>query len=434
LHVALESTAPHLIKEIRLGAAERPIDQGRRDGISKAPVLTWENVRDRLKAEEAAGFSGSVLLVRDGEILLHEGYGLADREKKIANRPETVFAIGSTPIDFTKAAILKLQDMGKLQLSDTITKFLPNVPEDKKSITIGHLMTGRSGLQNFHGRPGDEDPDNAWIDRETAVRRILEDELLFAPGTDRAHSHSAFGLLAAVVEIVSGEPVGSFFEKYLFQPAGMTKTTLYENIRAPTMDVAVGYRNGEVGPGESPTKWGKTSWLVMGSGGMVSTTGDLYRFQQALRDGKLLSENAQRQYGSQGQSLLVGGNMHGFYTAYTEGPGSLMFVCSNEIGRDRTKELTQELANFVNRPKFRVGLSLQPDPAGILIESVEPGTPADRAGLRGGDRITTINGLSLQGEDAPMRFREQVSQGRPIELRILRGQTELTVTVVPDPA
>jgi len=94
--------------------------------------LTWENLADKLKEQEAAGLSGSVLVVLDGSIVHHQGYGLGDRAKKISNKPDTIFAIGSRPIDFTKGAILKLEDMGKLKTSDSIARHLPNVPDDKK--------------------------------------------------------------------------------------------------------------------------------------------------------------------------------------------------------------------------------------------------------------------------------------------------------------
>lgn len=345
VQVDLEAAEPHLIQAMSLqqpgASAKAAADAG-----PPMPPLTWENLRERLKDEEQDGFSGSVLVIRKGEVILNEGYGFADREKKIPNRPDTIFAIGSTPIDFTKASILKLQDMGKLKGDDPITKFLPNVPPDKKDITVDQLMTGRSGLRNFHGRQADADQDNDWIDRDTAVKRILEDELLFAPGTDRAHSHSAFGLLAAIVEIVSGDPISTFYRKHLFDPAGMTRTSLYEDIHAPQEQIAIGYGGSEYSTVNSPNHWGKTSWLVIGSGGMASTTGDLHRFNQALRSGKILSPAAAGKYWSPGGGLGVGASQNGFFTALTEGPTTMFFLCSNVIGRQRTDRLIRDLAKL----------------------------------------------------------------------------------------
>jgi len=82
------------------------------------PTVSWDTLEARLKWEAGHGFSGVVLVARDGKVVFHEAYGLANREKKIAMRPDTILAIGSTPIDFTKAGILLLADRGNLSLSE----------------------------------------------------------------------------------------------------------------------------------------------------------------------------------------------------------------------------------------------------------------------------------------------------------------------------
>ncbi len=349
LLVDVDPAPPHLITALRTGE--------RQSAAAKKPVppkieLTWDNLQEKLKEAESAGLSGAILVIRNGNIFLREGYGYADRSRNIPNKPDTMFAIGSTPIDFTQGAILKLEDMGKLRTSDPINKYLPNVPEDKKAITIDQLMTGRSGLPNFHGRPNDPDPDNSWIDRDEALRRILGSELLFPPGTDRAHSHSAFGLLAAIVEIVSGDTYMGFLRKNMFDPSSMNWTHHYEDVHAGDEQVAIGYGGRDAASVNSPKNWGKTSWLVLGSGGMVSTVGDLHRWNQAVRDGKLLSSASTEKYWKVGGGVFVGGNMHGFYTSYTTGPNSMFFLCTNDIAQsDRSEKLTDALVSLVNKPK-----------------------------------------------------------------------------------
>src|SRR5262249_6077131 len=158
----------------------------------------------RMKSEVERGFAGVVMVARDGKIVFNQAYGMANRDKKIPIKLDTIFAIGSTPIDFTKVGILLLAERGKLKLDDPLTKHFDNVPDDKRGITIRHLMTGRSGLQDFHDVPGDQDPDHSWIDRDEAVRRIFAQQLLFEPGKGRQHSHSAWGLLAVILEKASG--------------------------------------------------------------------------------------------------------------------------------------------------------------------------------------------------------------------------------------
>ncbi|HEX6790581.1 MAG TPA: serine hydrolase domain-containing protein, partial [Candidatus Krumholzibacteria bacterium] len=275
-------------------------------------------------------FSGSVVVVRDGRVVLERGYGFADRERKIKNTPDTIFAIGSTPIDFTHAAILKLEEMGKLKTSDPITTYLSHVPDDKRGITIDQLMTGRSGLADFHHIAGvDADPDLTWIDRDSAVKRILGGTLLFAPGTDRRHSHSAWVLLAAIVETVSGESYGAFVRDRLFKPAGMMRTGLHEDlVRTDDREIAVGYEAQPAGKINSPKYWGRTSWLVMGSGGMSSTAGDLYRFFTAVRGARVLSDAAAKKFGP-GGGVMVGGDDRGFLCMHAEKGRDMFVLVSN---------------------------------------------------------------------------------------------------------
>lgn len=426
----IDTNPPHLITGLKIGTKgatpPKPTEGPKLE-------LTWDNLRDKLKAEEADGFTGSVLVVRDGSVLLHEGYGLADRTKKIPNRPETVFAIGSTPIDFTQGAILKLEEMGKLKTSDPITKHLPDVPDDKKSMTIDDLMTGRSGLPNFLGRPGDPDPDNFYIDRAEALKRILGSDLLFQPGSEHEHSHAAFGVLAAIVEVVSGDTYTGFLDKNMFGPAGMTNTRHYEEIKAKDEDVAIGYGGKESAAVNSPKNWGKTSWLVLGSGGMVSTAGDLYRWNQAVRQNKILSSDAAKKYWNVGSGSFVGGSMHGFYTSYTTGPDTMFFLCTNDIGREeKTERLTAALNALVNQPKYRMGVSLKfGSHEGVMVESVVPGSPADRAGIKVGDRLYSINGENLGPHSDPSVTRTHTATGKPVELVIKRGEETLTITLTP---
>src|SRR5262245_26075862 len=129
-----------LVPAIRAQESGRPGEPGE----MRRP-LSWETVSERLDQEPAEGFSGALVLVRDGKVFLEKGYGFADRAAKIPNTPKTIFGIGSTPIDFTKAGILLLAQRNKLKLSDPITKYFKDVPADKAEMTLEHLMTGRSG-------------------------------------------------------------------------------------------------------------------------------------------------------------------------------------------------------------------------------------------------------------------------------------------------
>lgn len=402
--------------------------------------LTWDRVSQRLNREARNGFSGAVLLVRDGKVVLEEAYGMADPAAEIRNTPQTIFAIGSTPIDFTKAAILLLAEEGKLSLDDPISKYFHDMPEDKQAITIKHLMTGRSGLKNFHDLPTDEDPDHAWIDRDEAVRRILAQELLFEPGKGEAHSHSAWGLLAAIVEIASGETYPEFTRKRLFEPAGMKDTGFFgEPYDKERMAVGTGAKSaGEV---NAPPYWGKTSWLVMGSGGQVSTLADLNRWQEALRAGKILSKESLPKYFGPGEEVLAGGNMYGFEVVYSTGPQSRFFIITNDNGPRRAaanRRLSQELATLVRGgggPPAPSGYSLgvmldvNDDGRASIVELVEGGA-AQKAGLEVGDVLLAIDGDSLVGE-ALTGLRSHMSKGEKVRLKIERDGEEKEIEVQP---
>lgn len=314
-------------------AIARAKARARGDDIDR-PHLTWDTIDDRMKAEQAAGFSGVLLVVRDGAIAHHAGYGLADRDAGREVTPDTIFAIGSVPIDFTFVGILQLINEGKLDRDDPITKFFDDVPADKQSITLDHLMTGQSGLPDFHDVPTDRDPDHAWIDRDEAVRRIMNQQLLFEPGTDSRHSHSAWGLLAAVLEIASGQRYQDYTREHIYKPASMPDTAFFgENDNAER--IAIGYGARRDGDVNAPTHWGRTSWLVMGSGGQVSTARDLNNFLDAIHDGTLAGPDAARtMYGDQ-SGMAGAGDMYGFEVRMTFAPKNRFILISNSANMNR---------------------------------------------------------------------------------------------------
>jgi len=310
--------------------------------------FSWDSAAQRLKKEEENGFSGAVLLFRGDSVILEKGYGLADRENNIPNDSNTIFAIGSTPIDFTNAALLKLEETGKLSTSDPITRFLDNVPEDKQAITLHQLMTGQSGLPDFHGTEEDDDQDLSWIDRPTAIERIMSQDLLFAPGTSQRHSHSAWVLLAAIVEIASDQPYERFLRENFFDKAGMHRTGNYPiTKRFKPGEIAVGYGMSQPTEINAPQHWGPTSWLVMGSGGMVSTIGDLYRWHEAMRRGDLLGPTALAKYPL--DAAAVGGNDRGFLNCFVYEGDTGFILCSNahKEMNDQPSKIAQALERLV---------------------------------------------------------------------------------------
>jgi CubicO group peptidase (beta-lactamase class C family) len=323
------------------------LEPARTAAEAEGPPMSWDDLAKSFSAAEQEGFSGVVLAVRDGKTILRQAYGVTDRDSGRRTSLDTAYCIGSTPIDFTVTAIRLLGQRGKLRLEDPIGRYLTGVPPDKASMTIDHLLTGASGLPDFHHQEGkDWDPDLAWVDRDTAVARILAQPLLFAPGSDRQHSHSAFGLLTAIVEIVSGDSYAEFLRREIFTPAGMTRTGFYgETLGLTLADFATGYGNSAVGLPNIPPNWGPTSWLVMGSGGMFSTLGDMQRYYETLEAGRILTGEWLRN----GLTVGVGGSDRGFYIFHAaNGTGTrVLFLMNGEGRRPEIRKLQRGLEKLV---------------------------------------------------------------------------------------
>ena len=227
------------------------------------------------------GFSGAVLIAQNGQIILEKGYGLAEQEGERPFTADTPFLIGSISKQFTAAAILHLEMQGLLQTSDPINLYLPGVPPEKEEITLHQLLTHTAGLPQHHAE-SDFEP----LTREEALTLIFNRPLGFRPGSAYAYSDAGYVVLAAIIERVSGRPFTEYLLENLFEPVGLVNTRFYDDGLWQTTPVAHGYYNGrDIG---SPAEWPGPYWSLLGAGGIVSTVGDLFRWQQALQQHTIL--------------------------------------------------------------------------------------------------------------------------------------------------
>ena len=306
-------------------------------------------------------------------------------------------------------------------------------------------MTGGSGLPDFHDVPGDRDPDHGWIDREEAIRRIFAAELLFPPGEGEEHSHSAWGVLAAIVEIASGQSYQDFTREHIYGPAGMADTG-FNGDPVPGERLAIGYGPRSDGEINAPPHWGQTSWLVLGSGGQISTTRDSARFLDALREGKLLEPEWAERFFGPGVGASRNGDAYGYEMFVYHGPGAESYAITltnanmpdsgSDLDDTHFVRLSRELGNLLLAeylPKFRLGIDIDPGPDGtIALVEVTPGSAAERDGLRAGDLLVSAGGVSFA--DDPMAVLEPYLQsGDPVLFLVRRAGEELEITVTPDP-
>ncbi len=247
--------------------------------------------------EEAAvwGFSGVVLLAEQGEILLHKGYGLADYERGVPFTTQTAFDMGSITKSLTATAIMRAEADGLLSVHDPIGRFFDNVPTDKAKMTIHHLLTHSSGLQNSMGEDYDAIP------RDSLVGLALASELRWEPGTRYRYSNAGYGLLAAILELTSGQAYEDYLREHIFEPAGM-RTTGYVGVDWESVPIAHSYRRGvdEGTPFSGrmaiwDRQWSPEGpyWNLLGNGGLVTTAADLYRFVLAHDAGIIVPDRQQ---------------------------------------------------------------------------------------------------------------------------------------------
>ncbi len=243
----------------------------------------------RLAAEDE--FSGVVLVARDGKPVYEKACGLANRDFGAPNRADTKFNIGSINKTFTQVAIAQLASAGKLSLSDTVRKHLPDYPSPVADrITVQQLVTMSSGLGDFFGERYDATPKSKLRTLSDYLPLFVGDPLLFEPGTSRRYSNAGYVVLGLIIEKISGQPYHDYVREHVFLPAGMKDTDAYPQ-DSVTPNRAVGYtREGREGPEPGPRRVNIYMLPARSSsaGGGYSTAADLLAFDAAMRHDRLL--------------------------------------------------------------------------------------------------------------------------------------------------
>jgi CubicO group peptidase (beta-lactamase class C family) len=254
-------------KEKVIAGAERGFEKFTRASVAPAP-----------------GCAAAVSL--NGDIVFEKAFGLAEMEHNIPNTPQTIFESGSVAKQFTAAAIVLLQQDGKLSLEDPVRKYIPELPDYGSPLTIRHLLNHTSGIRDWGtvmsltgaGR-GDR-----VISQDLAFDVITHQRALdFTPGAEYSYSNSGYNLLAIIVERVSKQKFAAFLDERLFKPIGMKNSSLRDDYQRIVPGRAQAYAR----QGTGPWRLNMPFMNVYGNGGMLTTVGDWMKWN-AMLDSKSL--------------------------------------------------------------------------------------------------------------------------------------------------
>lgn len=252
-------------------------------GAAETPSEKADALLNGLIKPSDPGFA--VLVAEDGRIVFEKGCGLADREHDVPVNPQTTFRIASITKQFTAAAILKLQEEGKLSVNDKLSKYIPDFPRGNE-VTLRQLLTHTSGIHDYSPEPDHLSDVAKPITTEAAIGVIKNQKHLydFDPGMKWRYDNSGYWLLGYIVEKVSGQSYGDFLRENFFQPLGMTNTGVYRaHLGLPRE--ALGYSLGA--NGFEPPFYIDPSWSG-GDGALYSTVEDLYRWNEGIFNGRVL--------------------------------------------------------------------------------------------------------------------------------------------------
>lgn len=278
------------------------------------------------------GFNGVVLIAKDNEIGFFQSFGYKDIDNKIELSNDTVFRIGSITKQFTAMAILQLVDRGKVELSDSISKYIKDVPYNQE-ITIHHLLSNCSGIPNFNPFADYSEYLNSDnFHREIVKNLIFKEPLNFTPGEKFEYSSSGYIILSYIIEILSNKTYSEFLKENIFDQLSMNSTGFcYKEIDIPGFASLYDVKEGKIEKAADIDMR-----IASGGGGLYSTAFDLFKWNQALLKSSLLPSRLQKEmfsvqtpinqtggygYGVVSVSLEIDGQTHKLIYHPGNGPG-----------------------------------------------------------------------------------------------------------------
>lgn len=220
---------------------------------------------------------------QNGRVTFAKGYGAANIELNAPITPETPFIMGSVSKQFTAASIALLAEQGKLRLDDDVRKYLPELPDYGKRITIEQLVHHTSGVRDFWTLVGAADMryDDGYSVSDVLRLAARQKHLNFDPGTEYNYSNTGYVILGVIVQRVSGKSLREFAQEQIFGPLGMTHTQFHDDHNEPVQGRASAYAPLPGG------RWTIDIWAndIVGQGGLMTTIGDLQKWDENFYTG-----------------------------------------------------------------------------------------------------------------------------------------------------
>jgi len=256
-------------------AVRAPSDGGTADGEALARGIE----RFESHFDAANRLSGVLLVARGEQVILHRAYGLA--AEGVPNRLDTRIPIASITKIMTSLVLTQLLAEAKLEVDAPIARWLPDFPR-ADAITVGHLARHRAGIRHRVTTPEEE---LRPLSTQDIVERAARSPLLFEPGSESSYSSAGYTVLVRCMELASGQPYARLLRERIFDPAGMQDS--FEPLPGgPRTGLAQSFVPGR---GELLPAAPKDLCFLAGAGSVVSTAGDMWRFLQAFRAGKLVA-------------------------------------------------------------------------------------------------------------------------------------------------
>ncbi len=254
-------------------------------------ILVAQNLESKIDALVSKQFSSndsgiSILVAKDGTAIYQKAFGLSNITEEKPMTTKHVFEIGSITKQFTAIGILMLEEQGKLKVTDTITKYIPDYPMGTQAITIHHLLNHTSGIKSYTSMPGLLNFAKKDVTPTKLINYFKNHPMDFLPGEKYKYNNSGYILLGHIIEVVTNQSYEDFIEKNIFETLGM-QSSYYGHKSENILNRTKGYsqKNGAYEDAELISMT-----IPYAAGSLMSTSSDLLKWNNALINNTLISK------------------------------------------------------------------------------------------------------------------------------------------------